>query len=300
VISGRVTLDGVDLSTVSRQGLRATRATLGVVYQDPATSLDPLRTVGQSIDEPLTIHRAPGSPNPNARVAELLESVQLPRDYRHRRPSELSGGQRQTGALARALALEPALLIADEPTSALDVSVQATILDLLVELQTGHGFACVFISHDLARRARCRRPRGRDAPRRGRRAGHLSAGAAAASQRLHSPTRPRGAGARPGGATGQTAGRSRGMTERSDIDAVSVSPRNTPERHGTSTRPGAKNCSCDVHVTTVRWERKPNGSHRAVRLLLIGSIDHRHVRIAVMTFSARCWCPGRLTAQQLS
>jgi len=88
VISGRVTLDGVDLSTVSRQGLRATRATLGVVYQDPATSLDPLRTVGQSIDEPLTIHRAPGSPNPNARVAELLESVQRPRDYRHRRPSD--------------------------------------------------------------------------------------------------------------------------------------------------------------------------------------------------------------------
>jgi len=95
VISGRVTLDSVDLATVSRQGLRATRATLGVVYQDPATSLDPLRTVGQSIDEPLTIHRAPGSPNPNARVAEMLESVQLPRDYRHRRPSELSGGQRQ-------------------------------------------------------------------------------------------------------------------------------------------------------------------------------------------------------------
>jgi peptide/nickel transport system ATP-binding protein len=130
--------------------LRAARARLGVVYQDPATSLDPLRTVGESIGEPLSIHRLAGAHDPARRIADLLESVQLPADYRHRQPSELSGGQRQRVALARALALDPVLLIADEPTSALDVSVQAAILTLPVDLQTRLDFACVFISHDLA------------------------------------------------------------------------------------------------------------------------------------------------------
>ena len=148
--AGRVLLEGTDLATVDRHGLRELRRRLAFVPQDPAASLDPLMTVAESVREPLDLHQVGDRAARSRRVDELLTSVQLPTSYAERKPRELSGGQRQRVALARALALQPLLLIADEPTSALDVSIQADMLRLFKELQGELGFACVFISHDLA------------------------------------------------------------------------------------------------------------------------------------------------------
>ncbi len=147
---GRIALAGSALSGVSGPALRGLRSRLGVVHQDPASTLDPLLTVGESIAEPLLVHRVATGAELRTRIRGLLDEVALPAEFEHRLPHELSGGQRQRVALARALALRPELLIADEPTSALDVSVQARILVLFAELQAVHGFACLFISHDLA------------------------------------------------------------------------------------------------------------------------------------------------------
>jgi peptide/nickel transport system ATP-binding protein len=150
VSSGTVLVKGTDLGRVGPRGLRELRADIGIVFQDPASSLNPRRTVEDSIAEPFDIHRPLHASERRERVGELLEAVQLGPDFRERYPYEMSGGQRQRVAIARALALNPALLIADEPTSALDVSVQARILDLLESLQDRFGFGCLFISHDLA------------------------------------------------------------------------------------------------------------------------------------------------------
>lgn len=147
---GSVTFDGTDLTTVSKRDLRALRRGVALVHQDPAASLDPRRSIGDSIAEPLVVHREASGALLRARVEELLDSVRLPRGFAERRPAELSGGQRQRVALARALALAPRLLVADEPTSALDVSVQAEVLDLFADLREEYRFACLFISHDLA------------------------------------------------------------------------------------------------------------------------------------------------------
>ncbi|RDI53268.1 dipeptide ABC transporter ATP-binding protein [Nocardia mexicana] len=148
--TGEVTLHGTALRGLTSRELRAIRKNVALVHQDVAASLDPRRTIEDSIGEPLLVHRVANGSLLRARVAELLESVRLPRDYAGRRPAELSGGQRQRVALARALALAPRLLVADEPTSALDVSVQAQVLDLFADLRAEFGFACLFISHDLA------------------------------------------------------------------------------------------------------------------------------------------------------
>jgi ATPase components of various ABC-type transport systems, contain duplicated ATPase len=150
VRSGSVVVGGVDLATASRSGLRGVRSSIGYVFQDPASSINPRYTVGQAIAEPMRLHTEENAAARCARVAELLDAVRLPSEYATRYPHELSGGQRQRVAIARAVALRPALLIADEPTSALDVSVQARILELLDSLQREFGFACLFISHDLA------------------------------------------------------------------------------------------------------------------------------------------------------
>ncbi|WP_432789148.1 ABC transporter ATP-binding protein [Brevibacterium sp. K11IcPPYGO002] len=148
--TGRAFVDGQRVSTRPNRRQRRRRADIGVVFQDPRGSLNPRRTVGAQIAEPLRVHRSLDHAQIRSRVAGLLDDVQLPADFASRYPHELSGGQRQRVAIARALSLEPKLLIADEPTSALDVSVQRGVLRLLAELHDTHEFACLFISHDLA------------------------------------------------------------------------------------------------------------------------------------------------------
>ncbi|GAB2657268.1 dipeptide ABC transporter ATP-binding protein [Nocardia goodfellowii] len=148
--TGRVELTGIALGGSTRRDLRALRKHVALVHQDVTASLDPRRSIEEAIGEPLIVHRAASGALLREKVGALLESVRLPRDYAARRPGELSGGQRQRVALARALALSPRLLVADEPTSALDVSVQAQVLDLFADLRAEYGFACLFISHDLA------------------------------------------------------------------------------------------------------------------------------------------------------
>ncbi|MBF0698103.1 dipeptide ABC transporter ATP-binding protein [Actinomyces bowdenii] len=150
ISSGSVRVCGVEIAGARRRDLLPVRRATGVVYQNPASSLNPRRTVGASIAEPLVVHGQVDAAARQARVRELLEAVQLPAAMAQRYPHEMSGGQRQRVAIARALALEPRLVIADEPTSALDVSVQAVVLDLLGSLQAELGFACLFVSHDLA------------------------------------------------------------------------------------------------------------------------------------------------------
>jgi peptide/nickel transport system ATP-binding protein len=148
--AGRVLIEGDDLAEIGRVRLRELRRDLAFVHQDPASALDPRLSAGTSIREPLDIHGVGTAAERAARVAELLDAVRLPAALADRLPHQLSGGQRQRVALARALALRPRLVIADEPTSSLDVSVQAGILALFTDLQRELGFACVFISHDLA------------------------------------------------------------------------------------------------------------------------------------------------------
>ena len=148
--SGSIDVFGTDLRTASPHTLRDLRRRFGFVFQDPAASLNPRASVGACIAEPLSVHKVGTDASRHKRVAELLEAVELPAAFAKRYPHELSGGQRQRVSLARALVLGPDLLIADEPTSALDVSVQATVLHLFQELQREMGFACLFISHDLA------------------------------------------------------------------------------------------------------------------------------------------------------
>ena len=150
VTSGSVRVDGVEVAGASRRALLPVRRQTGVVYQNPASALNPRRTVGASIAEPLMLHAEMESAQRRARVRELLDQVRLPVSMAERYPHEMSGGQRQRVAIARALALRPRLVIADEPTSALDVSVQAVVLDLLASLQSELEFACLFVSHDLA------------------------------------------------------------------------------------------------------------------------------------------------------
>ncbi|MFJ3384189.1 MULTISPECIES: dipeptide ABC transporter ATP-binding protein [unclassified Curtobacterium] len=150
ITAGTIAVDGTDVSGASRVDRRAMRRRVGVVFQNPLRSLNPRYTVGQTVAEPLRQILRLSATEAGERVERLLADVGLDGGYRERFPHELSGGQRQRVAIARAVALDPALLIADEPTSALDVSVQARVLDVFRELQERLGFACLFVTHDLA------------------------------------------------------------------------------------------------------------------------------------------------------
>ncbi|MCJ1694750.1 glutathione ABC transporter ATP-binding protein [Rathayibacter caricis DSM 15933] len=151
VTGGSLRVLGKEMRGIRERSFRPVRGDIGFVFQDPASSFNPLLTIAECVAEPLIVHgRFPDAGSARSRVDELLEAVQLPKSYGDRYPHELSGGQRQRASLARALALQPKLLIADEPTSALDVSVQARVLELFSELQREFGFASLFISHDLA------------------------------------------------------------------------------------------------------------------------------------------------------
>ena len=151
VSGGSLNVLGIEMNGVKERDFKPKRADIGFVFQDPGSSFNPLMTIAENVAEPLLVHRKYGSvADAKNYVGDLLEMVQLPRAYMNRFPHELSGGQRQRASLARGLALKPSLLIADEPTSALDVSVQAKVLELFKRLQAEIGFACLFITHDLA------------------------------------------------------------------------------------------------------------------------------------------------------
>ncbi|HEX6393276.1 MAG TPA: ABC transporter ATP-binding protein [Acidimicrobiales bacterium] len=147
---GEVVVNGQDLSRVRGAALRRARADMQMVFQDPYSSLDPRSSIGRSVAEPLEIHRGARGSEPDGRVAELLSLVGISPNLAGRLPHEFSGGQRQRIAVARALALEPKLLVCDEPVSALDVSTQSQVINLLADLQERLGIAYLFIAHDLS------------------------------------------------------------------------------------------------------------------------------------------------------
>jgi oligopeptide transport system ATP-binding protein len=147
--AGSVRINGIDVTTLKPGALRAARRHMQVVFQDPYASLSARKTIGRSVGEPLTAHGIGSRPERRRRVLELLERVGLPRSAADRYPHELSGGQRQRVAIARALVLEPAFIVCDEPTSSLDVSVQAQVVNLLLDLQRELELTYLFISHDL-------------------------------------------------------------------------------------------------------------------------------------------------------
>ena len=148
--SGSFRLLGEDITPMKRRELKAIRRRIGVIFQDPAASLNPRLPIGECISEPMVVHKVGNRQERQDKVYELLDAVELPREVYNRYPHEVSGGQRQRISIARALVLDPELLVADEPTSALDVSVQAKVLNIFSDLQARYQFACLFISHDLA------------------------------------------------------------------------------------------------------------------------------------------------------
>ena len=148
--AGQIRLDGADITQLDRQALLPYRRRMQMIFQDPYASLSPRRTVAQTLREPLELHRIGTRAERDARVHELLDVVGMGPRALNRYPHEFSGGQRQRIGIARALALDPSLIVADEPVSALDVSVQSQVLNLVADLQRERGISFLFIAHDLA------------------------------------------------------------------------------------------------------------------------------------------------------
>ncbi|QFG25292.1 ABC transporter ATP-binding protein [Actinomadura sp. WMMB 499] len=148
--AGEVTLDGTDVLALPARRMRALRKRMQMIFQDPYSSLDPRMVVADAVGEPLTVHFGLGGSERRDRVLELLDRVGIAGHQTERYPHEFSGGQLQRIAIARALAVEPDLVVCDEPVAALDVSIRAQVINLLRELQRERGVAYVFVSHDLS------------------------------------------------------------------------------------------------------------------------------------------------------
>ena len=147
---GSIRLNGLDITHLGKASLRAHRRSMQIIFQDPFASLNPRMTAGDIVGEPLTVHALAAGDKKRERVAELFDQVGLRPDQMNNYPHQFSGGQRQRICIARALSLGPSLIVCDEPVSALDVSIQAQVINLLIDLQRKHDFSYLFIAHDLA------------------------------------------------------------------------------------------------------------------------------------------------------